>query len=257
MRAARLTAAALLSTLLALASATAIQAGTPYFHGSTIRAFATTYAAPGAISEVPDPTGASRRVFQVTVHNRDVYPITPTDNPRATLASPNLLQPGMEIWMATEFLVPIDYPRVPPGGWVTLASFYGPPYRSSSPWQLELVGPYLQWQRNSSYGFDVPFEQRLRRGHWTSILLHERFSRHGFVELWIDGRKVEFFDGATFNPHRHAPSFRLKMETRDHSNDYGANSARIGQYRKAGMFDVGTLYFGPLRIGSTRASVTS
>ncbi|HET7445521.1 MAG TPA: heparin lyase I family protein [Solirubrobacterales bacterium] len=255
MRARRLTAAALLSTVLALASATAIQAGAPRFFGATIGAFSTTYAAPGAIAEVPDPLGGSRRVLRVTVHDRDVYPVTPTDNPRASLVSPSLLQPGAEIWLATEFLVPVDYPRIPPGGWVTLASFYGPPYRSSSPWQLELSGRHLQWQRNATYGFDVPFEQRLQRGQWTSVLVHERFARRGFVELWIDGRKVRFFDGGTFNPHHHAPTFRLKMETRDRSNDYGPNSARIGQYRKAGMFNVGTLYFGPLRIGPTRASV--
>jgi hypothetical protein len=229
----------------------------PRFSGSTVGAFPMTYAAPGAIAEVPDPLGAGRNVLKMTVHDRDVYPITPTDNPRAGLVSPNLLQHGMEVWFATEFLVPNRYPRVPAGGWVSLMSFYGPPFHNSSPWQLELAGRNLQWQRNSTYDFDIPFKQPLRRGQWVSVLMHERFDRHGFVELWIDGEPIEFFDGDTYNPHRIAPTRRLKMATRDQSNNRGPNSARIAQYRRAGMFNVGTLYFGPLRVGPTRASVTS
>jgi hypothetical protein len=247
---------ALLSIVIALGSATLAQARVPLFSAATIGSFPMTFAAPGAITEVPDPLGAPRDVLKLTVHDRDVYPLTPTHNPRASLVSPSLLRGGMEVWLATEFLVPVNYPRVPPGGWVSLTSFYGPPFHNSSPWQLELAGPYLQWQRNATYGFDVPFEQRLQRGQWTSVLMHERFSRHGFVELWIDGRQIEFFSAGTFNPHRHAPTFRLKMATRDRSNDRGPNSARIAQYRKAGMFGVGTLYFGPLRVGPTRAPVT-
>lgn len=225
------------------------------FSGARLGDFPTVYAAPGAITEVPDPVSSGEEVLSFDVRNRDVYPITPTENPRAILASPNFLRPGEEIWLATRFLVPRSYPVVPRGGWVSLLSFYGPPFDSSSPVQLELSGRDLQWERNRTYGFDSPFRQPLAKGRWTSVLLHERFARHGFVELWVDGRQIEFFDGSTYNPHRHAPTRRLKMATRDRSNDTGPNSARIGQYRKANMFKQATIYFGGLRVGRTRASV--
>ncbi len=228
----------------------------PLFTGARLGDFPTEYAAPGAITEVPDPAGSGEEVLKFTVSNSDVFPITPTDNPRATLASPNLVRPGMDVWLSTKFLVPTSYPAIRPGGWVSLVSFYGPPFYGTSPWQLELAGRGLQWQRNSTYGFDIPFQEPLARGRWTTVLVHERFARRGFVELWIDGRPITFF-ASGYNPHDHAETRRLKMATADHSNDRGPNSARIAQYRKAGMFKRGTIYFGELRVGRTRASVTS
>jgi hypothetical protein len=204
------------------------------FTGVRIGDFAGEYSAPGGISEVPDPTGGGEEVLRFDVSNRDVYPITPTENPRAELVSPSIVRPGMEVWLSTRLLVPTSYPTISAGGWVSLVSFYGPPYDSSSPWQLELAGNGLQWQRNATYGFDI----------------------RGFVEMWINGRPIEFFGGGgAYNPRRYAPTRRLRMATRDRSNDGGRNSARLMQYRKAGMFSEGTIYFGALEVGRTRASV--
>jgi Polysaccharide lyase len=225
------------------------------FSGARIDDFPTEYSAPGAITEVPDPAGSGERVLRFDVSNRDVYPLTPTENPRAELTSPDLIRPGMNIWLSTKFLVPTSYPSVGGGGWVSLVSLYGPPFHSSSPWQLELAGNSLQWQRNQTYGFDIPFELPLQKGHWTTVLLHEGFARRGFVELWIDGRRIEFFGLGAYNPDHRAATSRLRMATMDRSNDEGPNSARIMQYRKAGMFGRGTIYFGPLEVGRTRASV--
>jgi hypothetical protein len=228
----------------------------PIFTGAAVGDFSAQYAAPGAITEVSDPAGSGQEVLSLTVSNRDVFPVTPTENPRAVLASPSFVKAGMDVWLSTKFLVPISYPRIRPGGWVSLVSFYGPPYDSSSPWQLELVGNRLQWQRNSTYGFDIPFQAPLVKGRWTSVLVHERFARRGFVELWIDGKPIEFFGTSEYNPRHHEVTRRLEMATVDRSNDRGPNSARIGQYRKAGLFSSGTLYFGALRVGHSRASVT-
>lgn len=230
-------------------------AGPLLFSGTSIEDFADAYAAPGAITEVPDPTGGREAVLSLDVANRDVYPLTPTENPRAELLSPDIIRPGMEFWLATELFVPTDYPAVRAGEWVSLVAVYGAPYRGSSPWKLGLAGNSLQWQRNSTYGFDIPYKAPLVRGRWTRVLIHERFSRHGFVAMWIDGRPVRFFGDDTYNPSRHRPVWRLKMATRDYSNGAGRNSARIMQYRKAGIFREGTIFFGPLRVGRTRAAV--
>lgn len=230
-------------------------AALPAFTGTKIGDFPAKYGARRAITEVADPLGSGEKVLKLTVSDGDVFPITPTDNPRAELVSPDIVRPGMNVWLSTKFLVPTSYPRIRSGGWVSLISFYGPPFDGPSPWRLELAGNGLQWERNSTYDFDVPFREPLARGRWTSVLVHERFATEGFVEMWINGRRVDFFSSGGFNPHRHGTTRRLRMATVDHSNDGGPNSARIAQYREAGMFSRGTIYFGALRVGPTRASV--
>ena len=221
------------------------------FAGARIADFPLSYGAPGAIAAVPDPLGSGERAVRMRVADGDVEPLTPTDDPRAQLVSPDLIGPGDNVWLATRFLVPASYPEIDPDGWVTLVEIYGPPFYGTSPWRLELVGGSLQWQRNRTYDFDMPFKRPLARGRWIRALVHERFGERGFVEMWIDGRPVEFFS----RPGGRPAVRRLRMATMDRSNDEGLNSVRIGQYREAGMFARGTIYFGPLAVGPTRASV--
>jgi hypothetical protein len=45
------------------------------------------------------------------------------------------------------------------------------------------------------------------------------------------------------------------MATVDTSNNGGPNHAKIMQYRQKGLFDVATVYFGALKVGTTRAAV--
>ena len=94
------------------------------------------------------------------------------------------------------------------------------------------------------------------RGQWVSVLLHERFDDDGWVEMWIDGKPITFFaPGRSDNRDHHSATRRLQMATADWSNDGGANSVRIAQYREKGMFQTATLYFKALKIGTTRAAV--
>ena len=213
------------------------------FRGDSIGDWAQVQAAKGAITEVPDPLGSGQTVFEMTVHDEDVAPVTPTDNPRAQLVSPDLIEAGDEFWLKTKFLIPQDFPTVT--GWMSMLSVYGPPFNASSPWQIELIGDHLQWMRNRTYGFDVPWQAPLTKGTWVTVMTHERFAADGFIEMWINGQQVSFFGRET----------RLAMKTMDDSNDGGANSIRIAQYRQAGQFETGTIYFGPLLLGASRAAV--
>jgi hypothetical protein len=214
-----------------------------------------TQAAPGAVSEVQDPTGSGQTVFRMTVDDGDVFPITPTDNPRAQLVSPSILEPGDEIWWSASFYLPTDFPVSVPGWLNVLQGPFGPPFSGSPPWQIQVVGSQLQWTRNATYGFDVPWQMPLVRGSWVDVLVHERFAADGYVEMWIDGKRVTFFGGSTYNPHQIAATNHLGMQTLDGSNDEGANSLYLQSYREAGMFPSVTLYESPLRIGTARASV--
>jgi len=214
------------------------------FDGSSIAAFDELQAAPGAIAEVPDPAGSGQTSFQMSVDEGDVYPVTPTENPRAQALSPPIINAGDEFWLQTKFMLPADMPEA--DGWMSLVSIYGAPFNGSSPWQIEVSGDEIHWQRNDTYDWDVPWRMPLVKGRWITVLLHERFASDGWVEMWIDGQQVNFFGNQP----------RLEMETMDSSNNEGANAAKIMQYREAGMFDSASVYFGPLKVGRTQASVS-
>ncbi len=233
----------------------AAEADGNYFSGHSISDFEINHSAPGAVTEPGDPAGSGGPAIEMNVNNADVYPITPTENPRAELISPPIVDPGDEVWLHTRFYVPADYPSVPEGGWVSLVSFYGPPFNGPSPFHLELCGERLQWQRNGTYNWDVPYQTPLVRGRWIDVLVHERFASDGWIELWIDGQQIEFFASGGANPSNQAPTTRLNMATMDSSNDGGPNAAKIMQYRQLGMFQQGALYFSGLELGPTRESV--
>ena len=228
----------------------------PTFDGTTIGAFSKVESAPGRVTEVSDPLGSGKTVFSVKVNDEDVEPITATENPRAQLYSPAYIEQGDDLWLRTEFLLPTGFPAIP--GWLNMVTIYGPPFAGSAPWSLEVANEELLWQRNGTYGWDIPWGVPVERGKWTSVLLHERFDEagKGFVEMWIDGERIQFFDPATsWNPSEAAETNHLTMATLDETNGSGANTARIGQYREVGMFGTGTVYFRPLRVGESRGDV--
>lgn len=227
------------------------------FIGKKISDFDANESAPGAISEVSDPLGSGETVLQMAVNDEDVYPVTPTENPRAQLLGPDTLAKGDEFWLATKFLIPEGFPSVPE--WLSLVGVYGPPYGGPGPWVLEISNNELAWQRNSTYSYDIPWSVPLVKGKWTRLLLHMKLgeSGSGFVEMWIDNKRITFFNPTTspWNPLKVKETNHLAMSTMDASNNEAPNSARISQYRAVGQFEEGTLYFGPLRIGPERADV--
>lgn len=225
------------------------------FSGSRIRDFAMTQAAPNAITEVPDPLGSGETVLKMTVNDQDVAPITPTENPRAQAISPDIINQGQEFWLATKFLLPADFPSSIPG-WMSLVSVYGAPYNGPSPWCIGIAGSNLAWDRNASYNWDTPWKTPMVRGQWTTLLVHERFAGDGFIEMWVNGTPVTFFaPGSSYNPSRQPATQHLAMKTVDFTNGGGVNSVRIAQYRQKGMFQTASVYWGAVKVGTTRAAV--
>jgi hypothetical protein len=227
--------------------------GTTLFSGAKVKDYWMQQAAPSAITEVPDPLGSGASVLKMTVSNSDIAPITPTDNPRAQLLSPEMLKPGQEFWMQEKFLIPADMPSIP--GWMSLMAIYGPPFNGTGPWDVEIAENELRWQRNNSYKWDIPWRTPLVKGQWTTITVHMLLATSGWVEMWINGQPIKFFSKGAYNPLKEAETQRLAMKTMDSSNSGGPNSARIMQYREAGMFQNGSVYFGALKVGTTLAAV--
>jgi hypothetical protein len=187
---------------------------------------------------VSETTIDGRACIRLEVHEGDVKPLTPTDNPRAQLLTPNLIKPGTEFWLATDLYIPQDFPFVE--DWLSLISIYGAPFNGSSPWQIEIVGDKLQWMRNAGGRYAVPWSITCPKGRWVSVLHHERFASDGWVETWVDGNLV-------------CPKYALA--TVDASNNGAPNYAKIMHYRAKGQFDQASVYFTGLRLGTTRASV--
>jgi hypothetical protein len=211
--------------------------------------------APGAITEAPDPAGSSQTVFKLVVGDGDVYPITPTENPRAEMLSPSTIESGDEFWWSAKFFLPSDFPSSIPGWMNVMQGPYGSPFDGPPPWHIELNGTHIQWMRNGTYNWDVPWQMPLVKSKWVNVMVHERFARDGWIEMWIDGQPITFFGSGTYDPNGVAPTTRLAMETMDSSNDGATNSIYLQSYRKVGMFPSLTSYEGPMRIGTSRASV--
>jgi outer membrane biosynthesis protein TonB len=234
---------------------TPVPSASSIFSGSKIKDFGLTQAAPGAITEVADPLGSGEQTLKMTVSSKDVAPVTPTENPRAQLLTKDVIKNGNEFWLQTKFMLPADFPSSVPG-WMALVEIYGEPFNGSSPWQIDIEGNHISWTRNRTYKYDTPWQMPIVKGRWITVLLHERFASDGFTEMWIDGEPVKFFSDGTYNPSKVAPTEHLAMATMDSSNNGSSgNAAKIMNYRQAGMFDSTTIYFGALRIGTTRASV--
>jgi hypothetical protein len=225
------------------------------FQANKLKDFWLVQSGPGAVSEVADPAGSGQKVFKMVVEDDDAFPVTPTENPRAEMLSPSTIEAGQEFWFSSKFFLPADFPASVPGWMNVMQGPYGYPWNGPPPWHVEVNGSNLRWTRNSTYGWDVPWQMPLARNQWVNVMVHERFGEDGWIEMWIDGRQITFFGGGTYNPNHVAPAQRLSMKTMDRSNNQGTNSVYLQSYRKIGMFGSLTSYAGPLTIGKTRASV--
>lgn len=227
------------------------------FRGLRLRDYSI-QAAPGAVEEVPDPLGSGATVFRMTVNDDHVAPLTPTEDPRAQLLSPEIIESGLEFWASTKILLPTDFPDPrswPRGSWLQLLQIYGPPWKGSPPVSVGVDRSGLVWQRNSTYDWDVPWRMPLVKGRWVDVLLHERFSSDGFVELWIDGQQLTFFNGGEGNYNDLLPTSTLAMATMDRANGSSANSFFLQSYRERGFVGTLTTYHWPLIVGTSRAAI--
>jgi hypothetical protein len=233
----------------------------PLFYGDQISDFALEQAKPGAITEVSDPAESGETVLKMTVGNEDG---PPPKHPRAQLLSPNVIQPGHEYWWRQSFYIPSSMPLVSGSDWFQILQLFGPPYEGSSPFAIKIHEEepgenWLKWQRNVTYNWDIPWATPLQTNHWYDLLVHFRFDKEGFVEAWLDGAPLTFFGENSYNPGKYAETTHLSMQVRDSSNGGNEstvnNEAIIQSYRKLGIFETATTFFGPMRISEDRADV--
>lgn len=205
---------------------------------------------PERVSIVDDPIlGPARKVARLEVHDTDLLP---TANPRAQLEPPYTLNEGAEAWLGFGLLLPDDFPLpYPQAGWNGFVQVYGPPFAGSPPWGLTVGAGSSQFKigRNSA---PIAWRYTAERNRWFDFALHTRLSSdptRGFLELWLNTgagwEQQTFTDG----------SRRLIFATLDGTNNGGANTFDLSNYRQVGVLDVLTVYFAGHRIGRSLAEV--
>lgn len=186
------------------------------------------------------------RYARFTALDSDVFPLTPTENPRAQLVSPRTLYPGTERWLTWSTRFPTDFPVIPPGGWLVFWQFHGPPYTGSPSVGFGVAGDHLNIERNQTYGFDTIWTGGMNKGEWQDFALHVNFAQDetGYIELWVNGLQQIFKGGVR----------RLYMRTVELDQNSGLEIDPT-LYRLQGMFDVATLDYDAVRYDATVPTV--
>jgi hypothetical protein len=187
---------------------------------------------------------------EFTVNDDDVYPLTPTGNPRAQLNSGRIFCEGDERWIGSSVYLPPDFPNLTDGGWLIVGSYgFAPPYEGGAPGSLVVRAPYdeLMLTRDESYNRDEIWRTPLRKGKWMDFVFHVKFSRDpnvGFVELWVNGHRQTFSNGRD----------RLYYATLK-KDSTGCGELILTSYRNKGMFEWATLYQDEAKVGTSYQAV--
>ena len=209
------------------------------------------YSATSKPAGAPNPRRGTR-ASKFSVLATDVYPCTPTANPRASVASPqSTFYEGDERWVAFSLFIPTNFPTVQ-RDFFMFSQVYGYPYSSEPPIGFYLVSNYSRISFNGNYNAATKQAQSLvslpvTKGRWLDFLLHLRISKTksvGFVELWYNGHSVTFNDGRT----KHYEQTMLSGATR---HDFSILSYR----GRLSGFPEATIYFDQARVGTARSVV--
>lgn len=214
-------------------------------------------------TEVSDPLGSGDTVFRMVTTDADI--VLPNKNPETNLGTNFIFEPGGEYWIGSRFLIPSGFPT---SGlsvyWQQMMEVYGPSWHGPPNLSLSVTAwddPYIQfikWGRNSLYNYDIPWCTPMVYDEWVNYLIHFKFASNGWVSLYINGQKINFFDPdgpVYYNPDGHARTTRLTTQVLQAGvNDGGDNLLLIQNYHKVG-FGTTTIYHGRTRVGNTRHSV--
>jgi hypothetical protein len=201
------------------------------------------------IRKVRNPAGTGM-ALRFQTYNGDVFPLTPTTNPRAQLVTPLPLRPGREFWESYEVYVPTNFPLAASHhGWIALGSpAFGAPFAGSPSVGLEIIDGNFRFQRDgfATDPWQIAWQTPLVLGHWIRFTWHVLLSESGYVQLFMNNQQLELADGA-------AKSTTLYMPVIDQTNSLGPWFSQLSVYYKRNTFPHITLYFRDFRIATTEA----
>jgi hypothetical protein len=189
-------------------------------------------AATDRVSIQTDTPRQGTKYARLTAQDGDVYPLTPTDNPRASLVSPRILYPGFERWISFSVRFPLDFPTIPPDGWFVWMQYHGPPYAGSPSVGFGVAGDNMNIERNQTYDYDAIWSSPLQRGQWVDFVLRVNFQQDetGYIEMWMNQVQQTFKGGVR----------RLYMRTVEADQNDGLELDPVN-YRKRGILDTATV----------------
>jgi hypothetical protein len=226
--------------------------GRVLFDGAGKAGWADQSAAPTRVSSEPDPSDALGRVLRFDVFDGDVYPLTPTDNPRAQLTTPShILHEGQPFWETYEVYVPKTFPKAETyGSWIQLGSpFYGPPYDGPPSVSMEIEDGRFLWQADahSQVPGSILWQAPVVTGKWIRFTWHVDPTPHGHVELYVNDRPVF----VRYNGHK---GNGVTIPVVDASNETGPWFSQLSVYYGRGQFSALTLYFKGFAIATTQGA---
>lgn len=205
--------------------------------------------ATGAVTIKSDTPRQGTFYAELTARDEDVFPVTPTGDPRASLVGPRVVFAGFERWFSWSTFFPVDMKPIPYDGWLVFWQIHGPPYVSSPVMALGVEpDDRITFQRSYDYGFDTPWAGPLIRGAWQDYVLHVFFATDetGYVELWVNGRQQVFKNGRR----------RLYMITFEPTWFNGAEPSAL-LYRKKGILPTVTIKHDAMRMDSSPPALLS
>lgn len=188
----------------------------------------------------PPPQG--NRAVRLLAYDSDVEPCTPTENPRAQIVSPEILEDEMEVWEGFSVAFPPDYPSIEGN---VVQQDHGPPYSGSPPVAIRTKEEFIVLSVEG--GEETIWSTPLETGRWYRFVLHKVLSPDddsGSVELWVNGVRQAFTDG----------SFTYETFTAEQDGT-GPMSFYLTNYRGRGEAEAVSVFFDDARIGNSLAAV--
>jgi hypothetical protein len=221
------------------------------FDGSKKSSWLDQSAVVSRIGVVTDPATGVGKVLRFEAYNSDVFPITPTQNPRAQLVTPLPVRPGGQFWESYEVYVPKNFPVGQTyHGWIALGSpAYGAPWAGSPSVNVAITDGHFRFQRNAyaDHPYQIAWQMPLVLGRWVRFTWHVLLSRQGFTQLYVNNAPVELADGSS-------RSTTLSMPVIDQTDGTGPWFSQLSVYFEHDVFPKLTLYFKDFRIGTTEAA---
>lgn len=240
---------ALVVTAVAAARDTHARSGL-LFNGANKTAWTDQSATNTRVRRVWDPSTGTGAALRFQAFNGDVFPLTPTTNPRAQLVTPLPVRPGGQFWESYEVYVPTNFPvAATRKSWIALGSpAFGPPWTGTPSVALSIDDGNFRFQRDG-YAPDpwqIAWQTPLVLGEWVRFTWHVLLSQSGYVQLWMNNQPVELADGATL-------STTLNMPVIDQGDARGPWFSQLSVYFKHNSFRQVTIYFRDFRIATTEA----
>jgi hypothetical protein len=226
--------------------------GKVLFDGSSLSGWQDESAAANRVTVVNDPAGGSDEAMKFVTYNSDVYPLTPTNNPRAqVITNPNVVTEGVPFWESYEVYLPASFPTVQPANsWIALGSpFYGAPWSGSPSVEMQIENGAFVWRSNANAQVpgQILWQMPVQTRTWIRFTWYIVPATNGFAELYVNGAPVSVtYNGVTANG--------VHIPVVDAFDSTGPWESQLQLYYGAGEFSSLTAYFKDFMIATTQSA---